>query len=127
ADIEGIQVPGMATMTKLMAYADDFAVYLKNIQEWLYLQETFAHFGAISNAKLNVDKMVAFPMGQSSPEMENYFKSINIEWHDATAPLPQRYLGYPVISAKHQLAAYYKRLARTIKAALKSTLRGNSQ
>ncbi|KAI8599125.1 hypothetical protein EDD21DRAFT_308430, partial [Dissophora ornata] len=50
--------------------------------------------------------------------METYFKGQGIKWHDATAEEPERYLGYPIVCAAHQLTTFYDQLTTKIQHAI---------
>jgi hypothetical protein len=115
--IEGITIRTKDGATKFFAYADDLAVFIRSWAEWEQLKRLFQQFGAISNARLNVDKTVVFPLGQQSPTLKQQFQAAGIEWVDGDSDEPTRYLGYPIVHTPAQLEFFYDKLATKIERA----------
>lgn len=89
---------------KIIAYADDTMVFLKNQEDFQLLQITITKYMAASNASLNYSKTKALSLsGQVQLTWQRFLNEEGIDsWHDNTATDPFIYLGYPISSNKLQ-------------------------
>ncbi|CAO3569417.1 unnamed protein product [Mortierella alpina] len=118
-DLHGITIPGRDTAIKLSAFADDLLIYLASLTEWHWLEETLQLYGRASNAKVNLAKTVAFPMGKEpNAALKAHLETSQIQWHDKNKEDALTYLGFPVAFSKQQAANYWDRLTTKIQGAL---------
>lgn len=102
--IENKQYP---VTIKLLAYADDLMVFIRDLKEWYYLKGILKLYSEASNAKVNFQKTVMFSItGASHIVWKEIAKADQISWHDKQNPTAITYLGYPVYSSKEQLNTF---------------------
>lgn len=100
-DLHGIKIPGREVAIKLLAFADDLLIYLALLTEWQWVEETLQLYGRASNAKVNLAKMVAFPMGKEpNAALKTHLQTLQIQWYDKDKEDALIYLGFPVPFSK---------------------------
>ncbi|KAK4514172.1 uncharacterized protein ATC70_001759 [Mucor velutinosus] len=82
---------------KVLAYADDALVVLRNPTEFEHLQDIINQYMAASNASLNYNQGIT-------------------SWHDRTATEPLTYLGFAICSSANQRATYALSIISKIRA-----------
>lgn len=102
---------------KIIAYADDTMVFLKNQNDFHLIQTTITKYMTASNASLNYSKTKALSLsGQIQTIWQQFLNTKGISsWHDKTATDPLIYLGYPISSSKLQQTNYANSLIAKIK------------
>lgn len=93
---------------KVIAYADDTLVLLKDHEDYHELECTISKYMTASNASLNLSKTKAISLsGQVHLEWKQYLSTKGIaSWHDKKSTEPLIYLGYPICSSKLQQANF---------------------
>ncbi|KAK4521393.1 uncharacterized protein ATC70_012008 [Mucor velutinosus] len=101
---------------KILAYADDTLVYLKNFSDFLLLQDSINAYMKASNALLNYRKTIAISLsGQPQPDWREFLATHQIhQMHDRTSPDPVTYLGYPICSSLSQRNLAFQQLYNNI-------------
>jgi hypothetical protein len=117
ARIQGIKIADDLWI-KLLAYADDLAVFITNYMEWLALQRAFQEYGDASNALLNVHKTIVFPLRPGIHPLKAAFDYEGIEWYDEDSAAPQKYLGFPIVCHPRQRAQFFEELLDKIRTAI---------
>ncbi|CDH55956.1 hypothetical protein RO3G_01611 [Lichtheimia corymbifera JMRC:FSU:9682] len=96
---------------KALAYADDLLVFLRTPAEWQYLLQHLTTYNLASNGKVNLNKTVVFPLsGSPNPSWQHMLHTINVQWHDRTAPTALTYLGYPLYHHDQHLDSFLSSL-----------------
>ena len=117
AQISGIKINN-DLFIKLLAYADDLAVFISTYIEWVVLEGAFREYGLASNALLNVSKTVVFPMRPGIHPLKAAFQFHGIEWYDEDSEQPQKYLGFPIVCHLRQRNQFFDALLNKIKIAI---------
>ncbi|KAG1540333.1 hypothetical protein G6F49_012159 [Rhizopus delemar] len=93
---------------KVLAYADDVAVFLRNPEDFHHLCTLYNVYAQASNAKLNLGKTEAFSLsGHHHPQWQSFLNSHGIStWHDHASPSAIRYLGFAICSSIAQRNAF---------------------
>ena len=108
--LETNQIPPLTSPPpiKVLAYADDTLVVLRDPSEFSHLQDIIQHYMSASNASLNYNKTQALSLsGRSSPSWISFLQTHGISsWHDKSALQPLIYLGYAICSSANQRAYY---------------------
>lgn len=92
---------------KILAYADDLLIFIRNLEEWFYLKGLLQLYGDASNAKVNFQKTVMFSLTGTPHKVWKYVaNSENIPWHDSNSPSAITYLGYPLYTNEIQLSSF---------------------
>ncbi|GAN00853.1 hypothetical protein MAM1_0003c00277 [Mucor ambiguus] len=93
---------------KVLAYADDTLVVLRNPTEFTHLQDTINKYTLASNAALNYNKTQALSLsGKLHTNWISFLQDQGItSWHDNTASEPLTYLGFAICSSARQRAHY---------------------
>jgi hypothetical protein len=104
---------------KILAYADDSLVLLKNTSDFVGLQAIVSKYMSASNALLNYSKTQALSLsGATHPEWQTFLVSNGIStWHDKTASSPLIYLGYAICSSLAQRNQFTDQLLTKIRIA----------
>ncbi|KAG0849065.1 hypothetical protein G6F17_011095 [Rhizopus arrhizus] len=99
---------GRPPVLKLLAYADDVLVFLKDQIELTSLLALINAYELASNAKLNLDKTIAVSLsGHSQPLWRHCLQHRGItHWHDSSSHVAAIYLGFPLTSSSAQLTAF---------------------
>jgi hypothetical protein len=110
-DLAFSQMPrpiGRPPVLKLLAYADDFLVFLKDPIELTSLLALINAYELASNAKLNLDKTIAVSLsGHSQPLWRRCLQHRGItHWHDSSSHVAAIYLGFPLTSSSAQLTTF---------------------
>ncbi|KAG1314597.1 hypothetical protein G6F64_001345 [Rhizopus arrhizus] len=86
---------------KVLAYADDVAVFLRNQDDFDRLCVLYDTYAQASNANLNLNKTEAFSLsGNPHPQWQIFLSSQGIStWHDYNSPAALRYLGFAIYSS----------------------------
>jgi hypothetical protein len=87
---------------KILAYADDLAVFLSSPDEWTALIAIMELYGRASNAKINIEKTVVISLSGATHRAWTRLltaASDQIQWHDAQCQNAVRYLGYPLYTS----------------------------
>ena len=97
---------------KIMAYADDVVLFLRDQADFLSLQTLIETYAQASNAKLNYNKSQAFSLsGSPLPDWSSILANHQItSWHDRNSPMPLIYLGFPICFSKTQQNRYVEQL-----------------
>ncbi|KAG1229190.1 hypothetical protein G6F35_002156 [Rhizopus arrhizus] len=99
--------PSSLQPLKVLAYADDLLIFLRNATDLDEVQRLIQHYNQASNAKMNYDKTIAFSIsGIPHPHWLSALASHGItQWHDRCSGEPLTYLGYPLMlsTAHHRL------------------------
>jgi hypothetical protein len=105
------------TSVKVLAYADDTLVTLKNQDDFMQLQSILAKYMNASNALLNYGKTQALSLsGAPHPEWQAFLQQQGIQhWHDKNSPEPLIYLGYAICSSPNQRAAHAQKIIANMK------------
>ncbi|MEG2810834.1 MAG: reverse transcriptase family protein, partial [Akkermansia sp.] len=101
---------------KVLAYADDTLVFLRDQSDFLRLQHHLDTYCSATNAKLNFSKTEVFPLsGIPNPEWKSFLQSFNITtWYDRTSSTHLRYLGYPIFFSTAQKNSFFDTLLQKI-------------
>jgi hypothetical protein len=101
---------------KILAYADDTLVYLKNSADFLLLQNSINTYMKASNALLNYRKTIAISLsGSPQPEWREFLATHQIhQMHDRSSTDPVTYLGYPICSSLSQRNLAFQQLYKSI-------------
>jgi hypothetical protein len=99
---------GRPPVLKLLAYADDVLVFLKDPIELTSLLALINAYELASNAKLNLDKAIAVSLsGHSQPLWRRCLQHRGItHWHDSSSHVAAIYLGFPLTSSSAQLTTF---------------------
>ncbi|KAG1278926.1 hypothetical protein G6F66_011976 [Rhizopus arrhizus] len=99
---------GRPPVLKLLAYADDVLVFLKDPIELTSLLALITAYELASNAKLNLDKTIAVSLsGHSQPLWRHCLQHRGItHWHDSSSHVAAIYLGFPLTSSSAQLTTF---------------------
>ncbi|KAG1325302.1 hypothetical protein G6F62_008624 [Rhizopus arrhizus] len=99
---------GRPPVLKLLAYADDVLVFLKDQIELTSLLALINAYELASNAKPNLDKTIAVSLsGYSQPLWRRCLQHRSItHWHDSSSHVAAIYLGFPLTSSSAQLTAF---------------------
>ena len=102
---------------KILAYADDALVFLKDLSDFQVLQEHLATYSKASNAKINIGKTVAFSLSGNPSEPWQFLLQDNgiSAWHDRNATQALVYLGFPLTSHIRQRDAFCEQLLEKVK------------
>lgn len=105
------------TTVKIIAYADDTLVTLKNQDDFMHLQTILTKYMNASNALLNYSKTQALSLsGSPHPEWQAFLQQQGIHhWHDKNSPEPLIYLGYAICSSPNQRAAHAQKTIANMK------------
>ncbi|KAK4518783.1 uncharacterized protein ATC70_009006 [Mucor velutinosus] len=105
---------------KILAYADDTLVYLRDTHDFHRLQAAITTYMKASNALLNYHKTVATSLsGKPSTTWQALLSSYGITaWHDRTSTTPLIYLGYPICSSITQRNVAFQKLYDSIRNAI---------
>jgi len=103
---------------KLIAYADDLAVYVASYEEWQELKRIFDEYGLASNARLNVNKTLVFPMQRGATAMKAEFTQEGVQWYDHETERTEKYLGFPIVCDKKQLDNFFNTMLEKIQATI---------
>ncbi|KAG1033152.1 hypothetical protein G6F25_010728 [Rhizopus arrhizus] len=89
---------------KILAYADDVAVFLSKPSDFVRLRQLYEVYAQASNAKINLGKTEAFSLsGHPHPPWQTFLQVNQISsWHDKNSPSALRYLGFAVCSSLTQ-------------------------
>ncbi|KAG0928469.1 hypothetical protein G6F30_012350 [Rhizopus arrhizus] len=89
---------------KILAYADDALVFLKDTSDFLRLQQAVNIYSTASNALLNYNKTQAFSLsGDPHPQWQAFLAEHNITLrHDRNSPSHLTYLGFAICSSTSQ-------------------------
>jgi exonuclease III len=100
--------PSSPSPIKVLAYADDTIVFLRNPSEFGHLQTLITNYMLASNSSLNYTKTQALSLsGQPHPHWRSFLQEQGITaWHDSQASQPLIYLGYAICSSANQRASY---------------------
>ncbi|OBZ81357.1 Transposon TX1 uncharacterized protein, partial [Choanephora cucurbitarum] len=111
--------PHSSLTVKILAYADDTPVFLRNHHELNHLLSAIRIYSTASNAHLNFHKTEVISLsGQSLPQWRHLLSLHNIHsWHDKYSPSPAIYLGFLIISSLKQRSVAYDKLETTISSA----------
>jgi hypothetical protein len=103
---------GRSPTLKLLAYADDILVFLKDPIELTSLLTLINAYELASNAKLNLGKTIAVSLsGQSQPFWRSCLQHRGItHWHDSNSHVAAIYLGFPLTSSSTQMATFLDEL-----------------
>ena len=109
--------PSSLQSLKVLAYADDLLIYLKNVEDLAEVQQLIRCYNQASNAKMNYDKTVAFSVsGRAHPHWLPALHEHGItKWHDRNDSEPLIYLGYPLATSSSQKKVFQDRLITKIK------------
>ncbi|EIE86810.1 hypothetical protein RO3G_11521 [Rhizopus delemar RA 99-880] len=109
--------PSSLQSLKVLAYADDLLIYLKNAEDLAEVQQLIQCYNQASNAKMNYDKTVAFSVsGRPHPHWLPALQEHGItKWHDRNDSEPLIYLGYPLATSSAQKKVFQDRLITKIK------------
>jgi len=101
---------------KVMAYADDLGNMIRTATEWSELKRIMDVYGRASNARLNLKKTVAFPLGKGADaELFSLLRRDKVQIHSTTAESALVYLGFPISLNTHQRDAFYDGILNKIK------------
>lgn len=101
---------------KLLAYADDLLVFLKDPSEWRRLMQHLQVYGLASNASVNLNKTVVFSLsGVPHEAWISLLRPTATTWHDRTSTSSITYLGYPIYHTPDQLNNFLDQLYIKIK------------
>ncbi|KAG1157103.1 hypothetical protein G6F36_014271 [Rhizopus arrhizus] len=108
---------GRPPVLKLLAYADDVLVFLKDPIELTSLLALITAYELASNAKLNLDKTIAVSLsGHSQPLWRHCLQHRGItHWHDSSSHVAAIYLGFPLTSSSAQLATFLDEMLGSIR------------
>jgi hypothetical protein len=105
--------------TKLICYADDLLVFLKNQAEFIRLQFFLDHYSKASNAKINMNKVEAISL--SGRNIDQHWKELlqqnginNIHTKEDTSPVI--YLGFPLVQSVKQRDYFLEQLKNKLMA-----------
>ncbi|CEP08653.1 hypothetical protein, partial, partial [Parasitella parasitica] len=120
--------PSNPLQYKILAYADDTLVYLRDSADFLLLQESIDTYMKASNALLNYSNTIAMSLsGRPQLEWRDFLASHNIhQMHDRTSPDPVTYLGYPICSSVSQRNVAFQKLYNTIHSQRNLSIRGRT-
>lgn len=109
--------PSTPLAVKILAYADDTLVYLRDTQDFSLLQSAITVYMKASNALLNYHKTIASSLsGKPSATWQAFLQSHGITgWHDRSSPSPLIYLGYPICSSITQRNVAFQKLYDSIR------------
>jgi subtilisin-like proprotein convertase family protein len=66
-----------------MAYADDLVIFLSSPREWQVIMNILKLYDKASNAKVNLEKTIVFPMaGNAQTEWQVIIDNASGKWHD---------------------------------------------
>ncbi|KAK4514843.1 uncharacterized protein ATC70_002448 [Mucor velutinosus] len=123
---KNVQIPWVSPApVKVLAYADDVLTYVKSHSELTELQRRLKTYNRASNAKINYDKSVAFPLHGGSMKgseglrvQDHIINRLKMKWYDSHSPGYIKYLGYPIWFSNHQRDVYVSELLGKVKAAV---------
>lgn len=114
--LTGIAIPGRQDAIKVSAFADDLFTMVKSTQEWNMLQQTFDLYGQASNARINWNKTVAFPLSRTPEEgLKTLLLGSGVRWHDSSNEEHLTYLGFPITLSKQQERTFWTNLSNKTK------------
>lgn len=126
ANFQGFQPWQSATSSplppiKLLAYADDVMVFLKDPMDFERLLSHVACYQRASNARFNRQKTQAISLsGATHTTWNQVLMSNNMPApHDRLSPSAITYLGYPLASSTHQLQLFLDQLLHDLSTACK--------
>ncbi|KAG1112999.1 hypothetical protein G6F40_006210 [Rhizopus arrhizus] len=101
---------------KILAYADDALIFLKDTLDFLRLQQAVNIYSTASNALLNYNKTQAFSLsGDPHPQWQAFLAEHNITlWHDRNSPSHLTYLGFAICSGTSQRSHFANLLTQKI-------------
>ena len=104
--------PSSLQPLKVLAYADDLLIFLRNATDLDEVQTLIQHYNRASNAKMNYDKTIAFSIsGTPHPHWLPALASHGItQWHDRYSDEPLTYLGYPLMHSTAHHHSFQSRL-----------------
>jgi hypothetical protein len=113
-----VQTPWVSPApVKILAYADDVLTFVKTHSELLELQRRLKVYNRASNAKINYDKSVAFPLHgglmkgvEGRKVKDRITERLKMKWYDSHSPGYIKYLGYPIWFSTHQRDVYVSEL-----------------
>ena len=117
-DIKGFQMntTPLAPPLKDMAYADDLGAFVKTAAEWKALKEIMETYSKASNARLNLQKTVAFSLhGEMYPDLRRTLQEDQVRIHTEDAEHALEYLGYPIALSTSQRNAFFDTILVNIK------------
>ncbi|CEP19785.1 hypothetical protein [Parasitella parasitica] len=109
--------PTDANQVKILAYADDTLVYLRDAEDFTLLQQAITQYMRASNSLLDYHKTTAISLsGRPLGQWHSHLASHNItHWHDRTSPSPLIYLGYPFCSSITQRNVAFQQMHDTVR------------
>ncbi|CAO0798869.1 unnamed protein product [Mucor circinelloides] len=121
-----IQTPWVSPApVKVLAYADDVLTFVKSHSELLELQRRLKTYNRASNAKINYDKSVAFPLHGGTMKgvegrrvKDRITERLKMKWYDSHSPGYVKYLGYPIWFSNHQRDVYVSELLGKVNSAV---------
>lgn len=117
--IKGITIPKRQNPVKHGAYADDLLAMVSSVEEWEALDRALQLYGSASNARINLNKTVAFPMSNSFDiPLKTHLSTLSIQWHDETSSDALIYLGFPLFFGKAQQNSFWNKVLAKIKAGI---------
>jgi hypothetical protein len=117
--IKGIAIPKRQDPVKQGAYADDLLAMVSSVEEWEALDRALQLYGSASNAKVNLNKTVAFPMSNYFDiPLKTHLSTLDIQWHDDTSPEALIYLGFPLFFGKQQQDLFWSKVFAKVKAGI---------
>lgn len=111
----------MPAPVKILAYADDILIFVKDRPEYMEMEECLKTYGQASNSKINYEKSVAFPLhggkmnGYFGVRLRTYIQG-KMKWYDYNCPDYIKYLGYPIYVTKQQRDVFIDELIGKIRA-----------
>lgn len=112
--------PGLPNLpaAKILAYADDAFVFLKNVADLTRCLHHLSTYSVASNSRINLHKTLAISLsGAPSASWEHVLASNGIHsWHDRTSDRALVYLGFPLHSSVSQGDLFGQQLLAKIKA-----------
>ncbi|KAH7042898.1 hypothetical protein BKA57DRAFT_398013, partial [Linnemannia elongata] len=76
-------------------------------------------YGNASNARVNLNKTVAFPMpAYSDLPLKTHLTFLDLQWQDSTTKDALIYLGFPVFFCKKQSSTFWNKILDKIKAGI---------
>jgi len=100
---------------KDMAYADDLAAFIRTAPEWTALKTILDTYSRASNARLNLQKTVAFSLnGDMDRDLLQALQQDQVRMHGKEADNALVYLGYPIALSTQQRNYFFDNIYRNI-------------
>lgn len=117
-EISGVQMcdsPHADPLTD-MAYADDLAGFIQSATEWDALKAILDTYSRASNARLNLQKTVAFSLnGVMPPDLHRALQADQVRLHTTEEDQALVYLGYPIALSTQQRNNFFDTMYQAIK------------